>query len=925
MKILTWLDVRRIISRETKYGSELPEGVVRIRCFSDALEIGISGEENKDNAANALKEWFKDWYQEDESIINFGLDDNAALPVEFITEEQPCLKDINVRPFWEEIVYVESESEEEKQTPNIVKLPEAYTENPSLIAFYSFKGGVGRTLHLAAHIFALLDRAKEVKKPINILVIDADLEAPGLTYWNRAEKQQASVCFIDFLEVYHYSPMEREQTLDLFAREVKKSPKYEGNSTIYFLPACINDEQLLDTPILPEHLVRSLDGTWECGNAIHSLGKAIGADYVLIDLRAGLSEISSPIIFDPRIERFLVTTINEQSVIGTSLVLKQIGRVVVQEEKVNAENYYDPSLIISMLTPELKSLPDFENILVQFQSTYLQPEEENLYSTRLQIKETDFAQELLYITNWEDARLKLSQTTVMKVAREWADEQLGIPAQQESLPSNTTENQLLEEVYKLRDLCQQYEYAEQGRGEDLLVTEPLKNLATHFLDELPHIVSIGAKGAGKTFNYIQLSRFKYWENFLNHINTITHEETPQTKTHIFPFLESSNVKDNATTIINEARQEVISTLGDGVSDFRPSEYRDRIKQAITSQDWSEPEWTKFWISQMAKAIGINLETNNSNILDSLNNELKNKGLRIIFLFDGLEDIFPNIASDDRQKTALKALIDDLPKKLSEIRQSNIGVIIFLRRDFLRYTITQNLKQFESLYRPYDLSWDQDSFLRLVFWICKQSQIIGAKTVENIDSLSREELEDRLKELWGKKLGSDKSKEGYTCSWIFAALTDFNGRLQARDIVRFLYHAAAITVDKSKELQFEKWSASRLLPPKAIRRALEPCSQKKVEEAQEEYPAFKIWVEKLAGYHPNERKIPFAVEDFEMNRETVTMLEGMGVIYEDKQKEDAARFYIPEIFREGLGFSFSQRARPRVVVLKRKALSGKGMG
>jgi len=925
MKILTWLDVRRIISRETKYGSELPEGVVRIRCFSDALEIGISGEENKNNAANKLKEWFKDWYQEDKSIINFGLDDNAELPVEFITEEQPCINDINVRPFWEEIVYVEGESEEEKQAPNIVKLPEAYIENPSLIAFYSFKGGVGRTLHLSAYIFALLDRAKEVKEPINILVIDADLEAPGLTYWNRAERQQPSVCFIDFLEVYHYSPIEREQTLDLFAREIKKSPKSEGNSTIYFLPACINDEQLLDTPILPEHLVRSLDGTWECGNAIHSLGKAVGADYVFVDLRAGLSEISSPIIFDPRIERFLVTTINEQSVIGTSLVLEQIGRVAVSEEKVNNENYYDPSLLISMLTPELKSLPDFEDILVKFQSTYLQSEEENLYSTRLQTKETYFAQELLYIKNWEDARSKLSQTTVMKVAREWAEGQLEFPTQQASLPINTAENQLLEEVCKLRDLCQQYEYAEQGRGEDLLVTEPLKNLATNFLDELPHIVSIGAKGAGKTFNYIQLSRFKYWESFLKRINTRTHQKTPQTQTHIFPLLESSNVKDNAQTVINEARQEVISTLGNGISDFRSSEYRDRIREAIQGQDWSEPEWTKFWISQMAKAIGVNLETNNSNILDSLNNELKNKGLRIIFLFDGLEDIFPTIASDEKEKTALKALIDDLPKKLSEIRQSNIGVIIFLRRDFLRYTITQNLKQFESLYSSYDLFWNQDSFLRLVFWICNQSKIIKAETVENVNNLSREELKKNLQQLWGKMLGSDKSKEAYTFSWIFAALTDFNGRLQARDIVRFLHHTADITVDRANELQFEKWSTSRLLPPQAIRRSLKPCSQKKVEEAKEEYPAFKKWVdEKLVKYSAAERKIPFAIEQFEMNRETVTMLEGMGVIYEDKQKEETERFYMPEIFREGLDFSLRKGARPRVVVLKRKALSGKGM-
>ncbi|KYC39856.1 hypothetical protein WA1_28210 [Scytonema hofmannii PCC 7110] len=915
LRLLTWLDVRRVIRHQTKYGRKLPEGVARIRCFSDGVEIELLNDKNKNIATNTLKEWFGDWYQEEESVIQLDLGD-AILPVEFIPGEEPCTTDISLRPFWEEIAYLDSDSNIETVVTKPVKLPEPYTEKPSLIAFYSFKGGVGRTLCLAAHLFALLDRAKEIDKAITVLVIDADLEAPGLTYWNRFEKQQPTVSFIDFLEVYHYSPIEREETLSWFAKEVEKSPKNEGKAIVYFLPACLEDNQLLDTPILPEQLVSSPGSAWECGNAIHSLGQAIGADYVLIDLRAGLSEISSPIIFDPRIQRFLVSTINDQSVRGISLVLKQVGQIAPSKAKVDDESYYDPSVIVSMLTPEMKSLPAFEDALFRFQSVYVQPEEDNLYSTRLEIKETYFAQDLLYVNNWEDARFKLSQTTVMKVAHVWAEEQLQIATIQELLLKPIEKHERLADVRRLKDLCQQYEYAEQGRGEDLLVTEPLKNLASSFRDELPHVVSIGAKGAGKTFNYIQLSRFKYWENFFNRIDN----KAPQLiqQTHIFPLLESSNVQDNAKTIINEARNEVRVAFGNSVSEFLASEFRDRIKRAIVSESWSEPEWTEFWISEMSKSVGIHIEGDRPAILGSINRKLKEQGLRIIFLFDGLEDVFPNIASSKQEKIALKALIDDLPKKLSEVRQSHLGVIIFLRRDFLRYTITQNLKQFENLYRSYDLSWDKDSFLRLVFWLCSESEVIGAEK-GSIDSLGKEELE----KLWGKRLGSDNAKEAYTASWVFAALTDFNGRLQARDIVRFLYHAADITVNRSKEVQFEKWSSSRLLPPEAIRRALKPCSEKKVEEAKEEYPEFKAWVDDiLPKYTPEQRKIPFAVEQFDMEQQTVRMLEDMGVIYEDKEKQEEARFYMPEIFREGLGFS-GKGARPRILVLKRKVL-GKGI-
>jgi cellulose biosynthesis protein BcsQ len=917
LRLLTWLDVRRTIYRETNYGTKLPEGIVRIRCFSDALEIGLINEENKENAVNTLKQWFKDWYQEEQSVIQLDLD-NATFPVEFIFGEEAYLPDSDIRPFWEEIAYLESASE--TAIKKIIKLPDAYTDKPNLIAFYSFKGGVGRTLNLAAHLFALLDRAKELDKSINVLVIDADLEAPGLTFWNDFQKQQPAVSFIDFLEVYHYSPIEREQAIELFAREVKKSTKNEGNSKVYFLPACLDDEQLLDTPILPENLVRSPEGAWECSNAIHHLGQILDADYVFIDLRAGLSEISSPLLFDPRIQRFLVTTINGQSVRGTSLVLKQIGQVAPTQVEVDDERYYDPSLVISMLTPELRLLTGFADAVEEFQNAYLPLQADNLYSTRLQIKETEFTERLLYVNSWEEARSKTSLTSLMENAREWAERQLATSNSQELISENIEEPNLLVGVRELRDLCQRYEYAEQGQGEDLLITEPLQNLATNFRDELPHVVSIGAKGAGKTFNYIQLSRFKYWEKFLNYTDNINQET--ELKTHIFPLLESSNVKDNAKTVINEARTEVRVALGHNIPDFKHSDYVDRIRNALTNQNWNETQWTEFWVCEIARAISINPDANIPNTLSSINHELKNKGLHVIFLFDGLEDIFQDIASSVQQQVALKALIDDLPKKLSEIRQSNLGVIIFLRRDFLRYTITQNLRQFENLYRAYDLSWNQDSFLRLVYWICSESNVIGAKK-DSIYSLSKEEILHELENLWGKKLGTDKSKEAYTANWVFAALTDFNGRLQARDIVRILYHAADITVNQAQELQFEKWSTSRLLPPLAIRRALKPCSEDKVEEAKEEYLAFKKWVEDtLPKYSPAERRIPFAVEKFEMDQQTVRLLEEIGVIYEDKEKEEIERFYMPEIFREGLGFS-GTGARPRILALKRKIL-GKGI-
>jgi cellulose biosynthesis protein BcsQ len=708
LRFLTWLDVRRLIRKKTAYGNQLPQGVNAINCFSDAVEISLVNNDEQALMESELQNWFGEWYQKENQFIQLDLG-NSVLPVEFLVEGENNDVTISIRPFWEEIAYIGGESDEPKDLPKDL-LPEPYQDSPSLVAFHSFKGGVGRTTHLAAYLFALLERAKEINKPITVLVIDADLEAPGLTYWNRSEKQQPAVSFLDFLEAYHYSPLPKQETLDLFATEVKKSqsPKHEGVSTAYFLPACLSDEQLLDTPILPENLTRSLGNVWTFSDAIHQLGQTLKADYVLVDLRAGLSEISSPLIFDPRVQRFFVTTASTQSVSGLELVLKQVSRIAPSQEDVENGRYFDPTVIISFLTQEMKKLSEFDDILVKFRTAYTQDNFVDDSSTRLEIQETDFLQELLYINNWEDARLKLSTTSeIARFAKEWAVSQLSksvqlndsnndsaIEVDSTTIDSDTS-SERLDQVRRFKDVCQQYEFAEKGTGEGLLITETLKNLATNFRVDLPRIVSIGAKGSGKTFIYVQLSRLKYWESFLR----IALKEGFESKTYIFPFLQSVNLEDNAKSIIGTAREEVRLVLDKNIREFIHSEYVERIKVSL-NRSLTELEWTKFWINEIARSLGMPVEETSEISIREINDYLKNKRIRIVFLFDGLEDVFQDAASNDNQKLALRALINLPNDRLAEIRQANLGLIVLLRRDFLRYAIAQNVGQFESLYSSY---------------------------------------------------------------------------------------------------------------------------------------------------------------------------------------------------------------------------------
>jgi hypothetical protein len=69
--------------------------------------------------------------------------------------------------------------------------------------------------------------------------------------------------------------------------------------------------------------------------------------------------------------------------------------------------------------------------------------------------------------------------------------------------------------------------------------------------------------------------------------------------------------------------------------------------------------------------------------------------------------------------------------------------------------------------------------------------------------------------------------------------------------------------------------------------------------------------------PDQKSLPFQLQSLNLETSTIRMLEEMGVIFEDRDKNDVARYYIPEIFRAGLKFTLPIGARPRVLALKRK--------
>lgn len=197
-------------------------------------------------------------------------------------------------------------------------------------------------------------------------------------------------------------------------------------------------------------------------------------------------------------------------------------------------------------------------------------------------------------------------------------------------------------------------------------------------------------------------------------------------------------------------------------------------------------------------------------------------------------------------------------------------------------------------------------MRLAVWLADAAGVKRPKDLENVppERLSGEEAKEALLGLWGRKLGTEKSREARSAEWVIAALSDFKGQIQARDLVRFMHYSAEGSIASA--------SMDRVLNHTAIRNAIKPCSEKKIEETVQEIPQLKDIFSKLQEI--SDLRIPFDVAEANLTPEDVRFLQNVGVV-----AELDGRYYVPEIFRFGLGLKLSEGARPKVLSFARRLL------
>lgn len=764
-----------------------------------------------------------------------------------------------------------------------------------IIAFHSYKGGVGRTLSLLSAVRTLSMKKNNSDKPFKLLIIDGDIEAPGLTWLAEREGVKGDISFIDTLSIVHETENWRQEAIPFITKKIEETvlriPLDEVEVEHYFLPTYREPTQVMKMPVTPEILIQMTEREWLMGDIISELGKCLGVDAVFIDLRAGITEFAAPFLMDPRIKKFFVSSTSLQSRQGMQTILKNIN---------NRFNWMKPEVapgILISMVPEEINTSEREKMEQEFISVFKLFEEHDDFMTTnpITIDFLPFASSLVHLEGLDSINRKLSGTDMSKIIDKLFSD-IFVQERTES-EKKITEDKRVPFLNKLTKQASEMEHAETTLFSDFLTTTALRNISRKYRLSVPISVILGAKGSGKTFAYLQLLRASTWEKFISKTEGIDNHDS---STFIVPFLKPKNLAEKSVDEMEFHLKSLDEKIGFKMSIREMLSRTDKI-ELFDPLKGTEVEWKHFWRQLILESTGIGVES-----LDELQSYLLDKDKRVVFIIDGLEEIFQNITTESKERIAIRALVQGIVNELRSIPDSRIGLLVFIRRDLAMNAIEQNWGQFYSLYEQFELKWTNVEALRLALWLCSSLDPIFNESKVPIESATNEHLVEALYPLWGIKLGTLKSNEAYSSNWIIAVLSDLNEQLQARDIIRFLKNAA-------EESKRNTSTSDRFLSPTAIRNAIKPCSDKKIEEITQEMPTLARIFEKLRQKPIEVRQVPFQLEDYDLSSSEARLLEQQGYLV---KLDDG--FYMPEIIRRGLDFNLQRGARPKVFSLLKRA-------
>lgn len=184
------------------------------------------------------------------------------------------------------------------------------------ITFYSYKGGVGRSLALA-NIAALL-----AQRGRNVVLIDFDLEAPGLDSFQEFKSIAGKPGVVEY--VTEFEKIKKAPDISQFVHSCELSGNLRGK--VWVMPAGKKDKSYnsLRTKLDWIQLYNSNFGELFIENWKAAITRYCLPDYVLVDSRTGLTDIGGICTLHLPDLVVILFGLNEQNVRGVGAVSKAI-------------------------------------------------------------------------------------------------------------------------------------------------------------------------------------------------------------------------------------------------------------------------------------------------------------------------------------------------------------------------------------------------------------------------------------------------------------------------------------------------------------------------------------------------------------------------------------------------------------------------
>lgn len=887
-RLFTWVDIDERLSAEAARG-EWPEWMIEVDSWWDGVELTV----REGTQEGQVRTWLDQV---------FGTGSTTGEPGEFVLVlDRPDA----IRPTGLPVTLVpDSAYIAGRRDPRLMErritaelgrfMPRpdqaGFDSDVQVLAFHSFKGGVGRTVHAVALADTLAERGHRV------LLVDGDLEAPGITWMYQAKGGACDIAYEDVLALLHGTVDENARDAVAVAAPYladQEVARHRNGGVLAVLPSS-RRARLGPPRIEPSHLSTDDRSPYFLTESLAALAAAAGLDTVIIDLRAGASELSAPVLLDPRVQRVFVTTLSSQSLEGTERLMCQLGNKAPSWEGRDPA----PAAVITQYRLDVHSAEAEQartrlaTALEGFTARIAEgPDGRQDTGTgevdalvRAEPLLSPFREELLALPrNWDEV--------VDVVRRCGVGDLVGrlIPELPVSRLPQTDSHQLERRRSALHERARSLVFAERSgldSGLGFLSTEPLRRLVGDHRSTLPVTVVVGAKGAGKTFTYARLCAAGRWSDFAS-----SAQESVRADAAVVPVLDPANMDQYGPDTSRGGPQDLRDHAAGGRG-AQPDDIRALLREALDGPHGESPAfWRATWLRCMAVAAqgpDVSQEDPEAVLVQ------RSRTAPVLFVFDGLEDFFQDLESETK-RIALRTLFTDVPDWLRMMRSRPLGLVIFARKDLVRYALRQNVGQFLDRYDPYELRWDAQEALRLALWV---SVTAGALPEPGGDLalMPAEAVVDSLVPVWGAKLGRDNSREAWTERWVPAALADFNEQVQARDVVRFLRDAAEYS------LRDEDWP-DRLLSPSALRSSLVRCSSEKLQELQQENPSLGKLLRSV-GFYADTVVMPFEAEAVGLDANGIVALEEAGALARDND----GRYRLPEIYRHALGFRTRGRAR-----------------